>query len=75
MRNGGYLIGSREPESVEGREFWVPRLVATLADGTSVTLGCEVIPFTADDGCRYVYFGEVELPGNTVKVDYEEYNQ
>ncbi|HAP29543.1 MAG TPA: hypothetical protein DCR26_05420 [Porphyromonadaceae bacterium] len=75
MRNGGYLIGRREPESVEGREFWVPRLVATLADGTSVTLGCEVIPFTADDGCRYVYFGEVELPGNTVKVDYEEYNQ
>lgn len=75
MRYGGYLIGSREPEAVEGREFWIPQLVATLADGTTALLGCEVIPFTAGDGRRYVYFGAVELPENTVKVDYEEYNQ
>lgn len=75
MRYGGYLIGSREPEAVEGREFWIPQLVATMADGTTVLLGCEVIPFTAGDGRRYVYFGAVELPENTVKVDYEEYNQ
>lgn len=75
MRYGGFLTGCREPEAVEGREFWIPQLVATMADGSTVLLGCEVIPFTAADGRRCVYFGKVVLPENTVKVDYEPYNQ
>ena len=74
-RFGHILVGGFGPVDVPGREFWVPRLVATLDDGSTAMLGCEVIPFTAADGHRYVYFGPVELPGEIEKVDYEEYNQ